>query len=80
MLSDGSKDLTLLEWAKLWNDLKNTDGPVACTRTSTIVNLKSSLEKLCSWNPSQCTVDIQTVIKQVGSTMDNVQKKAKRVK
>lgn len=75
MLTSGSTDLTLEQWAALWNNLSGPNGPIICTTTSTVQNLKSALESLCSWNPSECTTDVQTQINNFMGEVSSVQSK-----
>lgn len=75
LLDGNSEDLTLAQFAAEWNDLSNPDGPLICTRSKNFANLKRDLESLCSWNPSECTVEAQTAVNNFMSRVQSVNKK-----
>lgn len=75
LLDGNSRDLDLQAFAKEWDDLSNPDGPLICTRSKNFANLKRDLESLCSWNPSECTVEAQQAVNNFMSRVQSVNKK-----
>lgn len=75
MLTNQSGQISLDDFAKDWDDLSNPDGPLTCTRLSTLIDIKTELEQLCSYNPNECTVDIQQSLKKVDAAVDHITKR-----
>ena len=75
LLSSGSSDLSLEQWAAKWDDLANAAGPMICERTSTLANLKQVIETLCSWNSSECTQQAQSQVDAFMSRVSAVERK-----
>lgn len=75
LLDGNTRDLNLQEFAKEWDDLSNPDGPLICTRSKSFANIKRDLESLCSWNPSECTVEAQQSVNNFMSRVQAVSKK-----
>lgn len=77
-LSTESRDLDLNAWAALWDDLTNPQGPMACTRTATLAEIKAEVEKLCSF-AKICNVELKTAISSLSTRVNTVVEKAKNL-
>lgn len=74
-LKTDHRDLTLEEWANIWNDL---DHPIACTSLDVMLEQKANLEKLCS-NYNACTYEQKELVKKMEADIVSYQAKQKTV-
>jgi hypothetical protein len=77
MLSDGSRDLSLAQFAEYWNDLSD---PKICTTASAFASFKAEIEQLCSDHQGACSYEVEQKVDAITAKFNGVVSKANKWK